>query len=109
MTKDATYWGTEIVWFSPADLSGYNSKRISRGAKSLSRAGLANSSAQVIPAGSVMFSSRAPIGYVAINGVAAATNQGFKSVVPAIGVIDEYVYYYLKAAKHLAEERATGA
>jgi type I restriction enzyme S subunit len=55
-----------------------------------------------------MFSSRAPIGYVAINEVDAATNQGFKSVVPGPALFNEYLYYYLKASKQLAEERATG-
>ncbi|NVN36114.1 restriction endonuclease subunit S [Komagataeibacter swingsii] len=107
-TKEASYWGKEIVWFSPADLSGYKTKYIARGAKSLSRKGLANSSAQIMPKGTVMFSSRAPIGYVAITSVEAATNQGFKSIVPADGIFNEYLYYYLKAAKYVAEERATG-
>ncbi|GCE85205.1 restriction endonuclease subunit S [Komagataeibacter diospyri] len=107
-TKEASYWGKEIVWFSPADLSGYKTKYIARGAKFLSRKGLVNCSAQIMPKGTVMFSSRAPIGYVAITSVEAATNQGFKSIVPADGVFNEYLYYYLKAAKYVAEERATG-
>lgn len=55
-----------------------------------------------------MFSSRAPIGYVAISRVEAATNQGFKSVIPSGTVFNEYLYFYLKASKQLAEERATG-
>lgn len=55
-----------------------------------------------------MFSSRAPIGYVAITSVEASTNQGFKSLVPACGIFNEYVYYYLRASKQLAEEHATG-
>jgi type I restriction enzyme, S subunit len=107
-TKEPSYWGDEVVWFSPADLTGYKSKYISRGAKSLSKKGLSSSSAQLMPKGTIMFSSRAPIGYVVIASVEAATNQGFKSVVPGEGVFNEYMYYYLKAAKHVAEERATG-
>jgi type I restriction enzyme S subunit len=55
-----------------------------------------------------MFSSRAPVGYVAITSVPAATNQGFKSVVPYTGIFNEYLYHYLKASKHMAEQRATG-
>lgn len=107
-TKDPAFWGDDVIWFSPADLTGYKQKFIQKGAKSLSKKGLANSSARVMPAGSVMFSSRAPIGYVAINTVEAATNQGFKSVIPSDAVFNEYLYYYLKASKQLAEERATG-
>ena len=107
-TKEPSYWGNDVVWFSPADLTGYRAKYISKGGKHLSKKGLANSSAQLMPQGTVIFSSRAPIGYVAISTVEAATNQGFKSVVPAQGMFNEYIYYYLKTAKQLAEERATG-
>ena len=107
-TRVPEYWGNDIVWFTPSDLTGYKSKFIAKGGKSLSSKGLANSSARVIPAGSVMFSSRAPVGYVAINTVPAATNQGFKSVVLHHKIFNEYVYHYLKSAKHIAEERATG-
>ncbi|MFC1688225.1 restriction endonuclease subunit S [Pseudomonadota bacterium] len=107
-TKEPSYWGTEINWISPADLTGYYSKTIANGAKGLSSLGLKNSSAKVMPAGSVHFSSRAPIGYVAISSEPLATNQGFKSLIPAEGIFNEYVYYYLKASKQLAERRASG-
>lgn len=107
-TKVPEYWNGDVVWFAPSDLTGYKARTISRGAKSLTDAGLANSSAKVMPAGSVMFSSRAPVGYVAINTVPAATNQGFKSIVPLSGVESDFLYHYLKASKQLAEERATG-
>jgi type I restriction enzyme S subunit len=107
-TKDATLWGREINWISPADLTGWVSKTISHGAKGLSRKGLEKSSAKLMPAGSVHFSSRAPIGYVVISAKPLATNQGFKSLVPVAGVFNEYVYYYLKASKPLAERRASG-
>ena len=66
-TKDPSYWGNEIHWISPADLTGYSAKTIKSGAKSISRIGLAKSSANVMPVGSVHFSSRAPIGYVVIS------------------------------------------
>lgn len=107
-TKEPSYWGDEINWISPADLTGYSKKYISKGAKSITQKGLENGSAKLMPAGSVHFSSRAPIGYVAISSQKLCTNQGFKSLVPAKGVFNEYIYYYFKAAKHLAEERATG-
>jgi type I restriction enzyme S subunit len=107
-TKEPAYWGDEVNWISPSDLTGYNKKTIAKGAKNLTLAGLKNSSARVMPAGSVHFSSRAPIGYVAISSQSICTNQGFKSLVPSDGVFNEYAYYYLKASKYLAEERATG-
>ncbi len=107
-TKQPAYWGNAVPWICPADLTGYKEKYIKRGAKSLTQSGLLNSSARMMPSGSVLFSSRAPIGYVAIISDEAATNQGFKSIIPATGVTSEFAYYYLKAAKSLAEERATG-
>lgn len=61
-----------------------------------------------MPAGSVHFSSRAPIGYTVISTCDISTNQGFKSLVPAAGVFNEYIYYYFKSAKQLAESLATG-
>ncbi|NMG46023.1 hypothetical protein GPA22_20090 [Aromatoleum toluvorans] len=107
-TKDGSYWGGTISWISPSDLTGYSNKYIAKGAKSISEAGLKASSAAIMPRGSVHFSSRAPIGYVAISSCDMTTNQGFKSVVPAKGVFNEYLYYYFKGAKQLAESMATG-
>lgn len=107
-TKIPDFWGGDIIWYSPADLTGYTAKFISSGAKNLTQEGLENSSAKLMPAGSVMFSSRAPIGYVAITNVEAATNQGFKSLVPSQEISADYVYHYLKSAKQMAEERASG-
>jgi len=103
-----SYWGDDINWISPADLTGYTKKTIAKGAKSITHKGLANSSAKLMPVGSIHFSSRAPIGYVAISSQPLSTNQGFKSVVPAQGIFNEYAYYYLKAAKYLAEKSASG-
>ncbi|UPQ82757.1 restriction endonuclease subunit S [Pseudomonas knackmussii] len=107
-TKEPTYWGGDVAWISPSDLTGYYSKFISKGAKSITQSGLQNSSANVMPAGSVHFSSRAPIGYTVISTCDISTNQGFKSLVPAAGVFNEYIYYYFKSAKQLAESLATG-
>jgi type I restriction enzyme, S subunit len=107
-TKDTSYWNGEINWITPADLSGYSNKFITRGAKSLTADGLANSSAKLMPAGSIHFSSRAPIGYVVISQAEISTSQGFKSLIPAQGIFNEYVYYYLRSAKYIAEERAGG-
>jgi type I restriction enzyme S subunit len=107
-TKEPSYWGDEINWITPADLSGYRKKFISKGTKSLTQNGLNYSSANLMPSGSVHFSSRAPIGYVVISKETLSTNQGFKSLIPFPGAFNEYVYYYLKSAKQLAESRASG-
>jgi type I restriction enzyme S subunit len=80
----------------PCGSYGIYKKTIARGAKNLTYKGLAKSSAKLMPAGSIHFSSRAPIGYVAIGSEPLSTNQGFKSLVPAQGVFNEYVYYLSK-------------
>jgi type I restriction enzyme S subunit len=107
-TKKASYFGGDIPWLTPADLSGYTAKCISRGARSITQAGLDDSGAQLMPAGSVLFSSRAPIGYVVIASNPICTNQGFKSFVLDGGLNPDFVYYYLHRAKPLAVKLASG-
>lgn len=107
-TNEPSLWGDEVSWITPADLSGYKSMFISRGRKSISKKGLQNSSAKLIPKGSILFSSRAPIGYVVIASNELATNQGFKNIVPYSGINSKYLYYYLMANKQIAEENASG-
>jgi type I restriction enzyme, S subunit len=98
----------EVPWVTPADLSGYTGKLIERGARNITQRGLATSGARLMPKGSVLFSSRAPIGYVAVAANPISTNQGFKSFVLPSGISPDYVYYYLKAAKDLAVALASG-
>jgi len=107
-TDRSDYFGGEIPWITPADLSGYKEKTISRGARNITQAGLDNSGARLMPAGTVLFSSRAPIGYVAIATNAVATNQGFKSFVLGSELLPDYVYYWLQVAKKFAIEMASG-
>lgn len=100
--------GQGIPWVTPADLSGYKFQEISRGSRDLTPAGLAACSAKLLPAGAVLFSSRAPIGYVAIASGPVATNQGFKSFVFPDDIDSRFAYYQLKHIKPVAEALATG-
>ena len=107
-TDNAKYWDNgDVAWLSPADLTGYTQKYISHGKKNITQLGLLNSSAKLMPAGSVLYSSRAPIGYVVISSGEISTNQGFKSIVPPITECNEFLYYYLKAATPEIKSRAT--
>ena len=94
---------------SPKDLSGYEWKYISKGATDITELGLQKSSAKLMPAGTILFSSRAPIGYVAIAENEASTNQGFKSLVPNKGMPSEYLFQFLKSNVNLIESVATGS
>lgn len=107
-TTTPEYWNGNINWVSPADLTGYKKIKISKGAKSITELGLQKSSARLMPKGSVLFSSRAPIGYVAIAGEELATNQGFKNIIPNENFLSEFLYYFLKASKQKAENAASG-
>lgn len=109
--KEESYFsiaGEGIAWLTPADLSGYKYKEISHGKRDISQLGLDNSSAKLMPAGSLLFSSRAPIGYVAIAANEISTNQGFKSFVFTQHIDSSYAYYYLRSIRGLAESRGTG-
>ncbi|WP_165366199.1 restriction endonuclease subunit S [Brumimicrobium glaciale] len=107
-TRNKEFWGGEIAWITPADLSGYNDKFISRGKRNITQVGLDYSSAKLLPAGSICFSSRAPIGYTVITKNELATNQGFKNLIPTKSLNSEYVYYYFKTLKSKAEKVASG-
>ena len=107
-TNNPNNFDGEIPWITPADLSGYKGKTISKGARNITKSGFDDSGAKWLPKGSVLFSSRAPIGYVAIAACPVTTNQGFKSFVPCKGINPDYVYHWLSAAKQKAEELASG-
>lgn len=94
--REDYYLGGDIPWLTPKDLSGHNRKYISRGERNITELGLNNSSANLYPEGTVLFSSRAPIGYIAIASNEISTNQGFKSVIPNLDVAtSDFIYYLL--------------
>ena len=103
------YTDNGIAWITPKDLSVDKSKFISHGADDITELGLRNSSASIMPVGTVLFSSRAPIGYIAIADGEVTTNQGFKSVVPNGNVGTAFVYYFLKNALPTIENMASGS
>ena len=100
--------GKGIGWITPADLSKYTDKFISNGARDLSIDGYKSCSAKLLPAGTVLLSSRAPIGYVAIAQSELSTNQGFKNFILSDDILSEYAYYYLKSIKSTIESLGSG-
>lgn len=107
-TKISENFGGSVPWITPADMSSHVGKTISHGARWISERGLLDSGARWLPSGSVLFSSRAPIGYVAVSSQPVTTNQGFKSFIPKAGIASDFVYHWLTTAKPLAEELASG-
>ncbi|GAA1989625.1 hypothetical protein GCM10009718_29030 [Isoptericola halotolerans] len=102
------FWGGEVPWITPADMSRDRSQVLYSGARSLSDEGYRSCGATLVPEGSVVVSSRAPVGYVAIAGQELSTNQGCKTAVPPSGIDSKYLYWFLVAAKPDLEARASG-
>lgn len=98
-----------IAWITPKDLSNTRNKFISKGEIDITELGLKNCSARIMPEGTVLYSSRAPIGYIAIAQNKVTTNQGFKSIVPNIDIGNSYIYYYLKNNLETILNRASGS
>jgi type I restriction enzyme S subunit len=110
-SKDSAHFvegGKGIAWLTPADLGGHEKLFISHGERDLTELGLAKSSAQLMPAGSVLFTSRAPIGYTAIAANQISTNQGFKSIVPFLMDMNLYIAVYFKAFATWIDGKAPG-
>jgi len=108
-TSILEYWeGDEMFsWITPADMNK-QSRYVEKGRRGISRAGLENSSANILPVGSVVFSIRAPIGYVGIVSNPLATNQGIKSCVPHIKRMSDYIWLFLKAFAPSIDAAASG-
>lgn len=107
--KPEYYTESGIAWITPKDLSINKSKFVSHGENDITELGLKNSSAAIMPEGTVLFSSRAPIGYIAIAAGEVTTNQGFKSVVPKPGIGTPFVYFFLKNTLPVIEGMASGS
>lgn len=108
-TKAAeNYDGGTIAWITPKDLAGFSGRFISYGERNITKQGLKSCSAKLMPKHTVLFSSRAPIGYIAIANQELCTNQGFKSVVPNDDTDYKFLYYLLKYNKNKIENLGSG-
>src|SRR5699024_11501251 len=103
------YWDGDIEWATPADLSKLDGAYITHTPRKLTSAGLQSCASRLLPAGSVLLSSRAPIGHTAINTVPMATNQGFKSLVPGPYVYAKFLYHWLTSKTSYLQSLGNGA
>ena len=90
-TNKKEYWDGDIDWYAPAEIS--NQIYVDSSEKKITKEGFENSSAKMLPIGTVLFTSRAGIGKVAILRKKACTNQGFQSIVPLENELDSYFIY----------------
>lgn len=106
--KPENYENGTIAWITPKDLSTFNGRYIQHGERNITETGLKSCSTQLLPKNTVLFSSRAPIGYVAIAANDVCTNQGFKSVIPNENTNPLFLYYLLKYNKDKIEGMGSG-
>lgn len=109
-TREDRYWDGNVPWVTPKDLSNLKRKHLSDTPRKITSEGFKSCSVQMLPAQSVLFSSRAPIGLVAINTIPVCTNQGFKSMVPhADRISADYLYWWLSVHSARIQELGRGA
>ena len=106
-TSEESYWGGEHYWISPAELDG--SKYVYSTSRTITEAGIKSAHLQMLPVGTVLLSSRAPIGKVAITKVPMYCNQGFKNLVCKNEVLNEFVYWFLLHNTEYLNSLGTGA
>ena len=108
-SKIDDYWEGDIPWITPKDLSNHPYKLISRGSRNITQLGLEKSSARLMPAGTLLISSRAPIGYTAIAKNELCTSQGFKSLILKDGYSSDFFYYLIKGNISKLEAVSSGS
>ena len=108
-TKNPDNYDGNIAWITPKDLAGYNKVYISKGERNITEMGFKSCSTKMLPKNSVLFSSRAPIGYVAISKNDLCTNQGFKSIIPNDKIDYKFLYYLLKHNKDYIASKGSGS
>ena len=96
-TDNPQYWNGDILWATPSDISKLNSIYIDSTERKITESGLASCSTALLPAGTILLTSRAPVGNIAIANKKICTNQGFKSFKPKATVDSLYLYFAIKA------------
>lgn len=108
-TSVPEYWEGEIVWLTPTEIASRDGEFVSNSIRKISESGLKNSGAQMLPKGSVILTSRASIGFVAISAIELCTNQGFQSLVPNDSVLAEFLMYWIQQNRSEFESRSAGS
>ncbi|WP_386684129.1 restriction endonuclease subunit S [Loktanella sp. R86503] len=105
----ASYWGGDVNWLTPKDMGKMDGRNIGKTPRTISDEGLASCSARLVPSNSVIMSTRAPIGHLAINDVPMAFNQGCRGMVPGNNLDSIYLFYFLSMNREALNDLGTGA
>ena len=107
-TNIKNYWDGDILWITPKDMGRLKSVHVSDTERKISKEGLKDSSAKIIPLNSIILSSRAPIGYLAINKKEITTNQGCKGIIPKKETDVQFLFYFLTHSADLLQKLGSG-
>ena len=109
-TANSENWDGDIAWITPKDLSNFQQRFISNGSRNITETGYNSCSTTMVPKGTVLLTSRAPIGYLAIASNPLCTNQGFKSLICDTGrLLPLYLYYWLSTKVEYLKSISDGA
>lgn len=107
-TSNKDYWDGDILWITPKDLGKLTTRYVDDTPRKLTEFGLKKSSAKIIKTNSIILSTRAPIGHLAINKKEMATNQGCRGIIPHNELDTLYLYYFLSTSIELLNKLGTG-
>jgi type I restriction enzyme, S subunit len=108
-TSVPEYWDGDIVWLTPTEITSLDGKVVTDSTRKITPMGLRGSGAQLLPIGSVILTSRASVGYVALAGKELCTNQGFQSLVPKESVLSEFLMFWIQQNRGEFESRSAGS
>lgn len=103
-----SFWNGDIPWVTPSEITALKNNYLRETREQITREGLASSAARLLPPGSLLVTSRATLGEVAIAGVSVSTNQGFKNIIPNEATDPLFAYYQIKTLKPQMERCASG-
>lgn len=108
-TTTVEYWDGDIVWLTPTEITAQDGKVVSDSIRKITDLGFRNSGAQMLPRDSVILTSRASVGYVALAGKDLCTNQGFQSLIPKQSVLAKFLMYWIQQNRPEFESRSAGS
>jgi type I restriction enzyme S subunit len=108
-TTNPDFWDGDVVWLTPTEVSSMDGKVISDSSRKITQAGLRGSGARLLPQGTVILTSRASVGFVAIAGIELATNQGFQSLIPSNQILSKFLMYWIQHNRREFESRSAGS
>lgn len=108
-TAIAEYWDGDIVWLTPTEITSQDGKVVSDSVRKITDLGFKNSGAQMLPKDSVILTSRASVGFVALTGRELCTNQGFQSLIPKQSVLAKFLMFWIQQNRPEFASRSAGS